>query len=408
MISLEDAIAAYSREIQVLPPEKLPIVEALNRVLATNVIAVADLPRMDQSAVDGYAVLSADLQLASKEQPVKLRVSGTSAPGANAESVSVPGTTVRILTGAAVPALMDAVLPQEDVSRETDTVVFKTPVGLQRNIRYQGEEIRVGAVVAEAGTRVSSGLLGSLISAGLHELSVHRSPRITVIVTGDELRPAGTPLLSGEIPDSNGPMVKAVLTQWGLRGITLLRIGDERSKVEAAMSRALDQSDLVITTGGASVGDRDFIVASAEALGVRRIFWKVAQKPGKPIFFGTRDLDGRQVALLGLPGNPGAVLSGLAIHGRCLVDALEGARTAGPIWRFGELACDIDRDQRRARLIRMKVFNDPLGKVLLKALPGQESHMLSNLSHAEALVWIPSADHAMPAGTVVRWTELPR
>ena len=409
MITLEAALARYILDLQPLPTETISPVSALNRVLAQPVHAETDLPRFDQSAMDGYAFRSADTADATEQAPVLLPITQQLPARGSAEPARLaPGTAARILTGAMLPLGADTMIPQERAERIGDALRFVRPCSARRNIRSRGEELRRGTALAEAGQRIGPGLLASLVNADVESVTAHRQPRIRCFVTGDEIRPAGTPLRHGEIHDSNGPLIGAVLASWGQAVAATQHLGDDEAEVRTALAAAFADSDLVISTGGASVGDKDYLPAVAESLGVRRVFWKVAQKPGKPIFFGVLERgDGSCCAMLALPGNPGAVLIGLLLHVRSALDVLEGQRRPGPRWQTGCLAAAVERDRDRDRLVRMQVGIDAEGRVLLQPLPHQDSHMLSNLGRADALVWIQSGAGTVEAGARLRWLALP-
>lgn len=404
MISLDDALAVYGANLHALPVETVPVAQALNRVLAQAQTSAADLPRFDQSAMDGYALRAADVASASPDAPVLLPVGLRLAAGTHESLPALPGgVAARILTGAPLPAQADTVIPQERVVLADGALLFTEPYAAQRNIRRRGEELRQGAVIAAAGQRVTPGLLASLINAGAHQLSVVRQPRVRVLTTGDEIRPVGAGLKPGEIYDSNGPLISAVLQRWGYPAPVVEQVGDDPAAVKNALQRALQEADLVLSAGGASVGDHDFLPGTAESLGLRRVFWKVAQKPAKPLFFGVSD----NRAHLALPGNPGAVLVSLALHVRRALDCLEGAAQPGPAWNHARLAQPVERDNRRVRLLRMRLDYTDDGTALLQPLPKQDSHMLSNLASAQVLAWVPAGEQDCAAGTVLRWTPLP-
>lgn len=404
MIPLEDALAAYPQNLRALPGESIPVTRSLNRVLAQPQTARTDLPRFDQSAMDGYAFRAADLADASDAAPLRLPISAKLPAGTHEHLRPLQaGTAARILTGAPLPPGADTVIPQERVTREGDELVFTAPYPAQRNVRWRGEELKQGAPIAAEGQRVTPGLLAALVNAGVDEVAVFRQPRIRVLITGDEIRPLGTPLKTGEIHDSNGPLIGAVLQRWGYPAPTIEHVPDDPQKVRDALGRALEEADLILSAGGASVGDHDFLPGTAEALGLRRVFWKVAQKPAKPLFFGLRD----NRVHLALPGNPGAVLISLALHVRRVLDCFEGLAQPGPHWNAGRLAETVERDQQRVRLLRMRLDHDADGIALLHPLPKQDSHMLSNLASAQVLAWVPSGADDCAAGSVLRWIALP-
>jgi molybdopterin molybdotransferase len=404
MITLEQALDAYPQHLKTLPAETVPLARALNRVLAEEQTSEADLPRFDQSAMDGYALRAADTGIATPQQPLRLRVAAHIAAGAHETLAALAaGTAVRIFTGAPLPDGADTVIPQERITSDGEALSFTEPYPLHKNIRWRGEELPHGAAIATAGQRIGPGLLALLVNAGKHRLRVRRRPRIHVLITGNELRPAGSALKPGEIHDSNGPLIGAMLQRWGYPAPEIEQVRDDPFVVRHVLERALGNADLVISAGGASVGDHDFLPATAEALGLQRVFWKVAQKPAKPLFFGVRD----NRAHLALPGNPGAVLISLVLHVRRALDCLEGAALPGPLWQYGRLAQLVERDAARVRLLRMRLEYAEDGSALLQPLPRQDSHMLSNLASAQVLAWVPIGEGACASGSVLRWTALP-
>lgn len=402
MLSLEESLALYPRVLSPLAAETVPIVEAFQRVLAAPLSAATDLPRFDQSAMDGYALRAADCGRALAAKPVRLLVAGESAAGYSAlEPALQPASAMRIFTGARVPLGADTVIAQERAVREGDALVFNAAYPRGKNIRYRGEELRRGEQVAAQGQRITAGLLAALVNAGIENVSVHRRARIAVLVTGDEVRPPGTSLQTGELPDCNSPLIRAWLAQRLYPTPAVQYLRDRESEVADALGAALDQADVVISTGGASVGDRDFIPAAAAKLGVETIFWKIAQKPGKPIFFGRKGA----ALLLGLPGNPASVLVGLQLHLRRILDCLEGETPPGPRLRAGKLAAAVAGDAR-AQLLRMGLSVDAEGQCWLQPLPKQDSHMLSNLAAAGALAIVPPGQGEHAAGSVLNWIAL--
>ncbi len=408
MISLDDALAAYAANLRALPVQTVPVLEALGSVLAAPACAATDLPRFDMSAMDGYAFRAADTALASETHPRLLPIRLNLAAEAQATlPVLAPGTAARILTGAMLPAGADSIVPQERIRRVDDRLHFSAPYPAQNNIRRRGEELRVGTQLADAGQRVGPGLLASLVNAGVATVQVHARPRIRVLISGDEIRPAGTALQQGEIHDSNGPLVTALLAGWGFYVAPAQHIGDDFDRTRDALADAFSQSDLILSSGGASVGDKDHLPAAAESLGVRRVFWKIAQKPGKPLYFGVREKDGLQCAMMALPGNPGAVLIGMILHVRSALDALQGQREPTARWSAGVLAETVERDSERVRLLRMRLAHNERGVATLTPLPHQDSHMLSNLGSADVLVRVEAGAEPVKSGAVLRWTRLP-
>ncbi len=393
MISLVAALAAYPASLRALPAEICALRGALHRVLAAPVASACDLPLFTQSAVDGYALRAAD---AGDE----LTLIGEVPAGAPASRAISPGTAMRILTGGLLPQGADTCARQEIVERHGDRIRIVRPLAEGADTRHRGEELKAGAPLAQAGQRLDAGLIAALAMAGVVEVSVRRAPRIAVLVTGDELARAGEALRPGQVHDANGPLVRHWFLERGHGEPDLRYVPDTPEAVSRALEDALASADLVISTGGVSVGDRDYLPALAPRLGVEKVFWQVAQKPGKPLWFGTRDGTG----FLGIPGNPAAVLVCLAVHVEAMLAVLEGR--AAPGWRHGVLAAAVKGDAHRERLVRATLRYSDAGTVLLEALPRQDSHMLSNLASADALLWLPVRGGAFEAGEVVRWVPV--
>jgi len=400
LLSLADALAMYER-VGALPAIELDLARTLGRVLAAPCLAVVDLPPFTQSAMDGYAIRGGETVGASAEHPVVMPVAGTVAAGEATIPPMLPGTAFRIFTGAALPVGADAVVRQEIVERAGNDMLLREPAPPGNDVRYRGEELQRGDTVAGAGQRINAGLLGALAMAGVHTVKVRPAPRVTVLVTGDEVARETGDTTVGRIHDANGPLITAWLLERGYPAPVRVYVPDDPDAVRDALEQALDGSDLVITTGGVSVGDRDYIPSTAQSLDVERIFWKVAQKPGKPLWFGRRGSSW----LMGMPGNPGAVLVCLAVHAAAVLARLEGEAAATPAWRIGELAQGVESDSGRDRLLRMDIVADD-GRLRLVPLPRQESHMLSNLARASALAWLPRRDEAYAAGELLRYIAL--
>ncbi|WP_133491592.1 gephyrin-like molybdotransferase Glp [Alcanivorax sp. 24] len=402
LLPVAEALATYRRVLAPLSASDCPVEEALGQVLAAPARAAVDLPLFDQSAVDGYAAHSADLANATTEHPARLRLSGENPAGQGAGAALARETVVRILTGAPVPPGADTIVRQEWVVREEDAIRVDRVVAPDTDLRHQGEELQVGTELAAAGTRLDAGRLAALAMAGVANVKAYPKARVTVLVTGDEVRPVGERLRPGQIYDANGPLVRGWLAQRGQPLVRCQAVADRFEDVCQALEQALAESDVIITTGGVSVGDRDYVPEVAERLGVTRHFWKLAQKPGKPLWFGTRE----GTALIGLPGNPAAVLVGLTVHVAEVLRVLEGD-PAGPPWGHARLLEDARPDDRRDQWLRMRLQTDPLtGATALAPLPRQASHMLSNLMAADVLAWVPAGDDAWRADSVVRWLAL--
>lgn len=394
LLPLPGAFARYREVVRPLGVQRVPLELALGAVLAEPAHARIALPRFTQSALDGYAIRSAD-----GTRPRTLV--GSTAAGEAATVAVRAGEAVRILTGGMLPEGADAIARQEIVDRDGGAVVVRERVPAGEGVRHEGEELGEGTVIADAGQRVTAGILAALAMAGVDAVDVHRRPRVAVLVTGDEVVKVGEPLEPAKVYDANGPLLRAWFVENGYGEPVVAYVPDDEAALEEAMSAALDSADLVVTSGGVSVGDRDYVPLVADRLGVRQVFWKVAQKPGKPLWFGVRE----GTVLLGMPGNPAAVLVCLAVHARAVLGHLEGETAERPAWRQGVLDGPVDADGERDRLVRMRLSLDD-GTARLGLLPRQESHMLSNLASAHALVWLPSREQAFAAGEKARWIPI--
>jgi molybdopterin molybdotransferase len=297
MLSIDQARAAVLAEVRPLPAEEVALADALGRVLAEDVTAAVDLPPFVNSAMDGFAVRSGP-------SGRRLTVVGESRAGAPADRALGDGEAIRISTGAMLPEGADAVLQIELVSEDGDSIVLNDEVQPGRNTRSAGEDVRAGTPVLQAGTTLGPAEIGMAASAGRGSLHCGRRPRVTVIGTGDELVGPGDELGPGQIHDSNGPMLSALVRRAGA-DVRALRVEDDRVATVAAVEQALADTDVLLLSGGVSVGPHDHVKPALEANGVEEVFWRVALRPGKPTWFGVKR-DDPGVLVLGLPGKPGS------------------------------------------------------------------------------------------------------
>lgn len=301
MISFDQASAMIVDAAQPLGAERVPIGEAHRRVLAEAVTARVSSPPSDVSAMDGYAVREEDLLLL----PARLPLIGESFAGTGFDQSVEPGSSVRIFTGAPVPRGADRVVIQEMVRREGDVAVIDQYPGAAKHIRSQGSDFRAGDLLVPAGTRLGYRQLVAAAGADLADVAVWRRPRLAILGTGDELAPPGSAAGNpGAIPESVSFGVAALAEQWGASVAARIHLADELEAMEETAGRVLDQADLIVVTGGASVGEKDFAKAMFERHGLELIFSKVSIKPGKPVWLGRAQ--GRLV--MGLPGNPTSAL----------------------------------------------------------------------------------------------------
>jgi len=386
MLSIDEARAAVLGEVRALGDEEVAIADALGRVLAEDVIAAADVPGFANSAMDGFAVRSGPAGR-------RLRIAGESRAGAPAATTLQEGEAIRISTGAMLPAGADAVLQIELVTEADGAIVLGEDVQPGRNVRNAGEDIRGGANVLRTGTALRAAELGAAVNAGRAAVRVARRPRVAILATGDELVDPGAPLGPGQIHDSNAPMLTALARQAGADA-SAARIADEREATEAAIATALGEADLLVLSGGVSVGPHDHVKPALEANHVEEVFWRVALRPGKPTWFGVRRSDGTLV--LGLPGNPVSAYVTFTLFARHALAALQGADSRARM-RTARLAEPIERHRDRDECVRVRI--DEHGAATPTGPQG--SHVLSSLLGADGLAVIPRGEGRLEAGAVV-------
>jgi molybdopterin molybdotransferase len=393
VISFEEAREKILAAALPLPAVRQPAMSALGFVLASEVRARADLPRFDNSAVDGFAVLAGSVP---ETGPVPLRRQTIRAGRAHALRVP-PGSAVRVLTGAPMPRSADAVVMQEDAIVRGPSVEFlRMPVSGD-NLRLAGEELRRGDVALPAGTPVNPAVAAFLVMLGLREVRVHRKPRVAVVVTGDELVPAGRRPGAGKIPDSNSPGLRTALAALGIKPVSVTHVHDRPAAVRRSLQAALARADVVVSSGGVSEGGTDHVRASCSRLGVRELFWKAAIKPGKPLFAGTK---GRTV-VVGLPGNPVSAMVCFHLFVRPLLLRMMGVTEQEREGR-AVLGREFRKRAGRTEFVRGATTLSGSGELLVTPLRGQDSHMLGGLAGADVLIVAPPEAERLEAGSHVR------
>jgi molybdopterin molybdotransferase len=386
-LSIESARANVVSSCAPLPAEPVALEDAVGRVLAADVVACEDVPRFDNSAMDGFAVRS-------DASSGPLAIVDESRAGAPASRTLSPGEAIRISTGAAMPMGADAVVPVEQAHEADGVVTLSEAVAAGRHVRRAGEDLRAGGVVLSAGTALGAGALGVAVGAGVGSLSCARRPRVAVLCTGDELRPPGSPLAAGEIHNSNAIVLAALAAQDGAAVVAAEAVRDTRAATEAALAAALDRADVVVVSGGVSVGPHDHVKPALEALGVARRFWRVDLQPGKPTWFGTR---GAQL-VFGLPGNPVSSFVTFALFARPALRALQGAEPL-PARERALLAHDVPR---RGRTQALRVRLDARDGTLRATPTGaQGSHVTASLAAADALAFVAAGTGVASAGASV-------
>jgi len=392
LLTLEQAQALVRYRARPLPAERVPLEEALGRVTAEAAVAAVDLPPFTSSAMDGFAVRAEDC-------PARLPVVFRIAAGVPSPAPLRPGEAMAISTGGVVPEGADAVVPIEDVGEKDDKVEIARAVVAGANVRPRGGDLRAGSVVVEPGTRLRAGHLGALAAAGVAELECGRRPRVAVLTTGTELRRPGEPLQPGEVYEANGLLLESQLRASGAVVERLAAVADDEEAHREAIGRGLDH-DVLVTSGGVSVGPHDLVRRTEASLGVEEIFWRVAVKPGKPVSFGVRG----GTLVFGLPGNPVSALVGCELFVRPALLALQGAPWSVP-YESGRLARPLRRDPARDELARARLGVGE-GGPLLHPITGQESHMIARAAAADALVLVPRGEGELAASAAVRFLRL--
>lgn len=399
LMPLTDAIKAVLDGAQGLPEEHVALDDAAGRVLARDVAANRTQPPDDMSAMDGYAVRAADAALGAR-----LRVIGEGAAGKPFERSVQAGEAVRIFTGGVIPPGADAVVIQEDTTRDGEQVVINEAADLGKNIRRAGLDFRAGDTLLKRAHRLRDRDLALAAAMNHATLPVHRRPTVALLATGDELVMPGSIPGPGQIVYSNGYALRALARHEGAEtrdlGIARDTMADTREKIHRAIDSGVD---ILITTGGASVGDHDLVRDALVAEGVDISFWKIAMRPGKPMMHGRRGT----LRVLGLPGNPVSSYVCAILFLVPLIRALSGrADTARP-FEAATLGVDVPENDLREDYLRAALTRNADGALVATPVRQQDSSMLANLSRADALIVRPPHAPAAAAGTLCRVLRLP-
>jgi molybdopterin molybdotransferase len=393
-VSLDDAVHTVLEQASRLPEEPVRLEESVGRYLAAPAQAQIDVPPFASSAMDGYAVRAADV-------PGTLQVIAHVAAGRPTGETLHAGQAAEISTGGAVPAGADTVVPVERVSsRDNNRVEIPAQISEGANIRPRGGDIAAGELISPEGTLIGPTQLAALATAGISSVRCPRRARVCVLTTGTELREPGEPLAPGEIYESNGRMLVALLAREGADVTRLPGVPDDEAAQREALEQAL-QADIVVTSGGVSVGPHDLVRRVLQALGVRELFWGVAVRPGKPVSFGVRD----GTLVFGLPGNPVSSLVGAVLLVAPALRALHGDPAPAARSLPGVLGADVPRNPAREDLVRALCSADG-DQVVLHPIAGQDSHMIVRASRADALVRVGRGTEPIPAGASVRYYPL--
>jgi len=395
MVTVAEAKRRITDNTGLLSIEVRAVSEAAGYVLANDVVAKLSLPSFRQSSMDGYAIFHSDIT----GKNITLPVVAESRAGKAQKQILEPGNAIRIFTGAPVPDGATAVIMQENTTLENGFVTIKEyPVAENRNLRNIGQQIREGDIALPAGTFITAGTVGFLTGLNIEEVAVYRKPKIAILVTGDELVKTGESLEHGQVYESNSAMLLAALKEEGILDVEIYYSSDDLTSTVDSFELLAERNDVVIATGGVSVGDYDYVGKALEKMGAETIFYKVRQKPGKPLLFAK----GEKVNFYGLPGNPASslvcyyeyVLPSLRLMSgrkRCFLHTVKLPVSHGYSFT-GE----------RDEFLRAFVSD---GKVT--SLEGQESFALRSFAVANALIYLPVEQHVILEGDIVEVHLLP-
>jgi molybdopterin molybdotransferase len=391
VIDLGEALDRIAARVSALPGEDVPVGEAAGRVLTRDVLGGVDLPGFDRSSMDGWVVRSSDL-------PGELPVVGDVAAGSAGDVPLEPGTALRISTGAPIPGGADAVLPLEDGVEEGGVLRTSASVEPRAFVRFRGEDVRAGELLVPAGARLTPARLSVVASGGVARAWVHRRPRVSVVATGSELVPLGEPLPPGAIYNSNAPTLEAHAVADGAVVLAAREVEDDPGRTREVLGAALDEADVVLVSGGVSVGGHDLVKDTLTDLGVEELFWRVRIKPGKPIFCGRRG----DTWVFGLPGNPVSTVVGYLVFVAPLLRAMAGGAFAAPATAQVELVAEARNAGGRTTYATARYAD---GGVVLTDKQG--SHMTKALADADGFAILPWDRDLLPAGERVEFLPLP-
>jgi molybdopterin molybdotransferase len=401
LLSVADALARVLADVVPLPSEEAPLAEAHGRVLTHDLAALRTQPPADVSAMDGYAVRAADVA----QTPARLRVIGEVPAGRPIDRAVGPGEAARIFTGGVIPQGADAIVIQEVATRDGDDVVIARGAAKGRHVRAQGVDFTAGELLLKRGHCLSARDLALAAAMNHAAVPVNRRPRLGVLATGDELVPPGTPPAPGQIVYSNGFALMALAREQGAQAIDLGVARDQLDATIAAVRRARDHElDVLVTTGGASVGEYDLVQRALAAEGMALSFWKIAMRPGRPMMHGRL----AAIHVLGLPGNPVSSYICALLFLVPLLRRLAGKSDAACSVEQARLGCDLPQNDEREEYMRASLSTDPDGGLVATPFPNQDSSLLAPLAKADCLLIRPPHAPAAVAGSACSIIRLRR
>ena len=392
MIPVEEALARILSAFAPLPAETVSLADGLGRVLAEDVVSRFTQPPQDVSAMDGYAVRAADLA----ETPVVLEQVGEAPAGGAYDREIQPGQTVRIFTGGPLPRGSDAIVIQEDTEAEGDRITMKAQVPTGHYVRPAGLDFKTGDLGVPAGRLLTARDIGLAAAMNVPWLRVARRPRVAILATGDEVVMPGEPVGPNQIVSSNGLSLAALVSVCGGEPIQLGIALDREDSLQGLAAGAMG-ADLLVTSGGASVGKHDLVAQALAGAGLDLDFWKIAMRPGKPLMFGKIG----STPMLGLPGNPVSSLVCGVLFVRPAIQAMLGRKDAPDLTETAILGADLGANDRRQDYLRATLGKDGDGRVTATPYVRQDSSMLATLAHADCLIVRPPHAPPLAAGEAV-------
>ncbi len=388
MISFDEALKLVLKNTTPIGKQKIKLKDSGGYVLAEDIKAKFNIPLFDNSAVDGFGVKVSDIKDASAELPVELDLIGTIRAGDSGKILITPGTTVKILTGAIIPDSVEAVVMKEFCLEASNKILIKKSAMKWGNIRREGEEFCKGKEVVCMGKQITPPVIGLLASLGYSSFYVYKKPKVSIIVTGSELVKPGKKRLPGKIYESNSYSLIACLKELGIENISLFFAKDKKQIITKQVQKAISTSDVIITVGGVSVGDYDFVKEVLYELGIKTYFTTVAIKPAKPNYFGTCIKKNKKKIVFGLPGNP---VSSLVSYHQLIKPALlkmMGQINKSSFHVKAQLESDLKKKTNRLEFVRA-VAEQKNGSLIVEPTKGQGSHMLGGIAEANCLIHFP-------------------
>ena len=402
-IALEEALEILNKNTKALKSEVVSIKDSLKRVLYGDVKSKINNPPFNKSVFDGYAFKSEDSKGTSKENPIELKIVDEIFAGMWPEIEIKHGEAIRIMTGAPIPMGADCVLKQEETERHGDLVKIFKEMKSYENISFMGEDIKIGETLIKKGKRLDYADLGIMASSGISEVLVYKKPKVSIISTGDEVCDINSTLKPGKIYDSNLYSLSARIEELGYNVLSMEHVGDNILKIGEAIEKAFEKSDIVFTTGGASVGEKDLMQKVSESIGFEKLFWKIKIKPGSAVVCSKR----QEKILISLSGNPNAALTTFELLGKPVLKKLEGEEENINIKREkGVLMDSFNKKSPQRRFLRGNIIYDEKGAKVYITQIKSGNGILSSLLNANCLIEIEKGNEGLNRGEVVNIIKL--